>query len=408
MNGTSIYEERGVPTVINAVGTRTQVGGSRMAEPVREAMARASERFVYMTELQAHASRVIADATGAAAGLVTAGAAAGLTLGVAACIAGDDYDAMRRLPHGDDLAAEVVMPKAHRFKYDVAIRAAGARIVDVGIVSHHPVEGGVDVVEPWELEAAITERTAAVAYLARPYNRLSLDTVVDVAHDHDVPVVVDAAGELPPKANLRRFVERGADLVSYSGGKVIGGPQSTGILAGRRDLVRSAALQHLSDGYHEELWDPPSEFIDASALPGVPPNGIGRPIKVCKEEVVGLLCALERFVEDFDDEAYFSAIDRRVASVVDGLSDLPGVAVSVTNEDDPTAASRVHLRLDRDRAVLSAVGLLERLRREEPRIWLGENRTHLGEVYVDVRCLTDDELEHLVDRVRHHLTGEAG
>lgn len=239
----TIYEELGARRVINGVGTRTQVGGARPREGVAEAMQRAAESHVYVPELQAQASELIAEATGADAGFVTAGSAAGLTLAAAACLAGDDYAKMARLPDTEGIPNEILIPKAHRFKYDVGFRASGAELVDIGHVSHHPIEGGTDRVEPWEIESTIDEHTVGIAYVQRPHNVLDLETVTEIASDHDVPVIVDAASELPPKENLERFHDAGADLVVFSGGKGIRGPQSTGIVSGREDLVRSIALQ---------------------------------------------------------------------------------------------------------------------------------------------------------------------
>lgn len=288
----TIYDELGIARVINAAGTKTRIGGSRIRPEAMAAMSRASEAFVRISDLQARASELIRDVTGAEAGYVTSGAAAGICLGTAACLAGHDLDAMNRLPETMDVADEVVMPRTHRTAYDHAIRAAGATIVDVGTNDHHLGTGSKNV-ELWEIKEAIGEETAAVAYMEKAYTQPDLADVVAVAHEHNVPVLVDAAAELPPAANLETFVEAGADLVVFSGGKAIRGPQSTGILAGRSDLISSAALQHLDMHIAEELWEPPEELIDRDRFDGVPRQGIGRPLKVGKEELVGLVRALE-------------------------------------------------------------------------------------------------------------------
>ena len=248
-----------------------------------------------MAELQAAASVVIARHTGAEAGLVTSGAAAGLTLGTAACLAGLDAARMDRLPETGDLPNEVVMCRTHRTGYDHAIRAAGALIREVGF-NDRATGAGVRDVEAWELEAAITPRTAAIAYMAAPGSRPPLAEVAALAHRHRLPVLVDAAAQLPPPENLRRFVAEGADLVAFSGGKAIRGPQGTGILCGRRDLIGSAALQQLDLDVRPETWRPPEGLLPRSPLGGIPHHGIGRGCKVSKEEIVGLLVALERFV----------------------------------------------------------------------------------------------------------------
>src|SRR5919112_1249090 len=225
-----VYDELGLRTVINASGTLTRLGGSRMSPEVLAAMADAAASFVPIDALQARAGEVIADITGAEAGYVVSGAAAGLSLGVAACVAGMDVAAMDRLPDTSGLKDEVVVQRGHRNAYDHAIRAVGVRMVEVGYLGY-PGAGGS---HPWQIAAAITERTAAVAcpILDTP-GTVPLPVVCQIAQERGVPVIVDAAAELPPRANLRRFLAEGADLVVFSGGKAIGGPQASGILAGR-------------------------------------------------------------------------------------------------------------------------------------------------------------------------------
>jgi L-seryl-tRNA(Ser) seleniumtransferase len=167
----SIYDELDVPPVVNAAGTKTRIGGSRIRAEAVEAMSDAAEQFVRISDLQARASDLVAEATGAEAGYVTSGAAAGLELAAAACIAGEDPAAMARLPDTTELADAVVMPRTHRTGYDHAVRAAGATIVDVGTNDRHLGTGSTDV-EPWELAAAIDEETAAVAVVQKEYGTL--------------------------------------------------------------------------------------------------------------------------------------------------------------------------------------------------------------------------------------------
>lgn len=395
----TIYEELGARRVINGVGTRTQVSGARMRDGVAEAMERASEAHVYITDLQAQASERIAEATGAEAGFVTSGAAAGMLLSAAACIAGDDYATMARLPDTSGIPSNILIPKAHRLKYDIGLRASGATLVDVGFVSHHPVDGGVDKVEPWEIASAIDEDTVAVAYTERPHNVLDLEMVTNVAHDHDVPVIVDAASEVPPQANLGWFVDQGADLVAFSGGKGIRGPQPTGFVAGRADLIRSVALQQLPDGYNADIWDPPASLIDRGTLPsGTPATGLGRPLKVGPEELVGLLAALEGFLDE-DHEAVLTEWHERAEKIADGLSNCPQLDVRLSSgRDKASGVSKVIARV-RSEASLVTVELIRQLRQEDPRVWIGERRAHLEEFTVAPQELTDDEATYLVNRI---------
>jgi len=240
----SVYSDLGVKTVINAKGPATRLSGGIMRPEVSAAMAEASQSCVDIAELQAAASSVISDLTGAEAGYVASGASACLLIGAAATMTGLDPGKMARLPDSTGMKNECVMVRSQRNFYDHAIRAAGMRIIEVGLPDRYSGAGVRDA-EGWEIDDAITERTAAVFYVADPQARPRLSEVVAVAHARGVPVIVDAAAQLPPQDNLKRFIAEGADLVAFSGGKAIGGPQASGILAGKRDLVMSAALQHL-------------------------------------------------------------------------------------------------------------------------------------------------------------------
>ncbi|HET7093842.1 MAG TPA: hypothetical protein VFI22_10200, partial [Thermomicrobiales bacterium] len=211
----SVYEQLGLRPVINASGTLTRLGGSRMAPETLAAMAEAAAAFVPIDELQERAGDVIAEITGAESGYVVAGAAAGLSLATAACVAGMDVAAMDRLPDTTGLKNEVVVQRGHRNAYDHAIRAAGIRFVEAGYLGY-PGAGGT---QPWQIADAITERTAAVACpIIDTPGTVPLPVVCAIAHANGVPVIVDAAAELPPRANLRRFIAEGADLVVFSGG----------------------------------------------------------------------------------------------------------------------------------------------------------------------------------------------
>ncbi|HSB80447.1 MAG TPA: DegT/DnrJ/EryC1/StrS family aminotransferase [Candidatus Methylomirabilis sp.] len=219
----NIYERLGVRTRVNAAGTLTRLGGSLMPPEVLEAMAEAAQSSVDIAELQARASAVIAECTGAEAGLVTSGAAAALTLGTAACLTGLNVARMEQLPDTEGMPNEVLMCRSHRTTYDHAIRAAGARIREVGF-NDRIAGAGVRGVEPWEMAAAITPQTVAIAYTASGSNDPPLREVAAVGREHGLPVIVDAAAQLPPSANLRRFIAEGATLVAFSGGKAIRGP----------------------------------------------------------------------------------------------------------------------------------------------------------------------------------------
>jgi len=391
----AVYEELGVPTVINAASTKTRVGGSRIRPEALAAMREAAGAFVRISDLQARASELIAEATGAEAGYVASGAAACMTLSAAACIAGDDFDRMARLPHLED-GTEIVMPRTHRTAYDQALRAGGARIVDVGN-NDEQLGTGSNAVEPWELRAAIGEDTAAVACVQKEYTKPPLEDVVAVAHDEGVPVIVDAAAELPPVANLTRFVDAGADIVVFSGGKAIRGPQTTGILAADREYVRSAALQHLDTHVAERVWDPPRELVDPGRFEGVPRQGIGRGLKVGKEELVGLLRALELFVEE-DHDARRREWRATAERMAERLGTVPGLRTAV-RDDGLMVAPDVRVDLDPERAGLDVETLVDRLRAGNPRVFVGCDVLDESAFTMNPLCLTDAEADYAVDRV---------
>ncbi|MGX9963291.1 aminotransferase class V-fold PLP-dependent enzyme [Roseomonas sp. F4] len=288
----------GIAPIINAAGTVTRFSGGILAPEVAAAMAEASAACFDMLELQEAACWEIAEATGAEGGIVTGGASAALLLGAAACLAGLDPTAMNALPAAGP-KRDFVMARGQRNMYDRALEVAGGRIVEVGIPDRFSGAGVRDA-SAAELAAAIGPGTAAVFWVAQSWSEPPLAEVVRVAHAAGVPVLVDAAAQLPPLAHLRGFVEAGADLVAFSGGKAIGGPQASGILAGRRDLVASALLQMLDLDVPEGQFRLPAAFAGNQALPFLPRHGIGRSCKAGKEEIVGLLVALRRFRAEGD------------------------------------------------------------------------------------------------------------
>ncbi|HET9322231.1 MAG TPA: aminotransferase class V-fold PLP-dependent enzyme, partial [Bryobacteraceae bacterium] len=311
-----VYEQLGVRPLINGRSFSTKAGGCALPKEVLDAMREAGECCVRMDELQSAASEVIARATGAEAGIVTSGAAAALTLGTAACLARLDVIRMNRLPDTTGMPDEFIVHRAHRNDYDHAVRAAGAKFVDVGFGYY---------TFAYEVESVINARTAGLYYQAGVNQGvIPLDEFATLAHRHSLPVLVDAAAEMPPGSNLKSLIAAGADLVAFSGGKHIQGPQSTGILCGRRDLILSAALQHQDMDVFPETW-PLRSLIENGTVAGPPHHGIGRGFKVGKEEIVGLMTALEIYqTRDFAAERARWTAD--MECVAAGVRDLPGVS----------------------------------------------------------------------------------
>jgi D-glucosaminate-6-phosphate ammonia-lyase len=392
-----IYAELGLRTVINASGTLTRLGGSRMAPEVLAAMTEAAASFVPIDALQARAGEIIAEITGAESGYVVTGAAAGLSLGVAACVAGFDVAAMDRLPDTTGLRNEVVVQRGHRNAYDHAIRAVGVRMVEVGYLGY-PGAGGT---YPWQIAEAINERTAAVAcpILDTP-GTVPLREVCAIAHERGVPVIVDAAAELPPRSNLRRFIEEGADLVVFSGGKAIGGPQASGILAGRADLIASVALQHQDMDVRDATWSRRG-LLTEGVLRGVPHQGFGRSMKVGREEIVGLLVALQRFVAGSDEED-LERMQRLLDPIEAALADVPGITVSRhVPRHKPVVSLRV--TIDAEDAAVQAYGVVNRLLDGDPSIAIDQSYAEFGQLAVIPQGVTPEEAERVAVRLRQEL-----
>ncbi len=362
--------------MINANSWVTRLGGSEMPEEALQAMAHAAHSFIDLDELNQRAGDIIAGYTGAEAGLVTAGASAGMLLQAAAVMAGSDHDRIKQLPDTTGMKNEIVIHRAQRVGEDRNYLTTGARFIEIGN------SGGT---EDWELEGAIGDNTAAVAYIFGPplTDALPLERVVEIAHARGVPVIVDAAAMLPPQINLTRFVDAGADMVTFSGGKGVRGPQSTGILCGRADLIEAARLNGSPNQY-----------------------GIGRAAKVCKEEIVGLVAALELFVRS-DYEEIQAEWREMCWRIVNSVSDIPGLSASV-QDADPFAleAARTTPRAQiflADSHAKSEPQVIGELRSGSPPIWVPSAGPHGGIAVIPVNLKPGDD-EIIASRLRTVLT----
>jgi L-seryl-tRNA(Ser) seleniumtransferase len=387
----SIYKKLGVEPIINATGNVTRLGGSRLRAVALEAYALASQQSVSLEHLQAAASQQIANLTGAEAGLITSGAAAGLTLGSAAILTGLDSGRMEKLPDTRDMPAEIIVAREHRSGYDHAVRASGAQLVEVGF-QEQVAGAGVRRAEAWEYEAAIGDQTAGILYVEQATAHPPLADIVAVAQSHNLPLLVDAAGELPPRENLRRLATCGADLVVFSGGKAIGGPQPTGILAGRRDLIAAAALQMLDMDDHPQTWDPPVEFIDPEAVTGMPRHGIGRSMKVSKEAICALLAALDEFVST--DPAEQLARWRDWLEQIDNSLVRSAANCQLVESPDGQQPPRLEIHVNQD-----AFELCRALRAGPPPIYVGHGRLDEGILVINPVALTEEEVPLLGGRL---------
>ena len=361
-----VYERLGVQPVINARGMNTMASGSLMPKPVLDAMAEAASAFVDMEELNRKAGEHIAQLIGVEAAHVTSGSAGGLLLSAAAVIAGEDPDAIVQLPDTTGLRDGIVIEKCRRIRYDQALRTAGARLIEVG---------DDDGCTPEQMEAGIDGQTAAIMYIVSPYlgvNGVTVEQAIEIAHRHGLPCIVDGASTLPPVNHLTRWTSLGADLVIYSGGKGIRGPQGSGLLLGRKDLIRAVAAN------------------------GAPNGAIGRPAKVSKEDIIGLVTALELFLEeDWTIEWNKHVEDAR--EIVGALDGLEGVSAIVDEDSSVWTTPTILVSVDEKKTGLTPETLMDRLRTGEPPIL---TRVFQNMLLVDPHNLRGDEASIVARRLR--------
>ena len=363
----TIYNDLGLRPIINANATLTKLGGSIMLPEVMEAMAEASRSWVDVFELQRRVGERLAELTHNEAAYVSSGAAAGLAVATAACVAGTDPAAMAQLPNCDGLKNEIIVHRTQRNAYDHAVRQVGVKLVEIGM----PLG-----TQRWELEHAITEQTAAIFWFQGAMTGngdLPLETVIEIGNAHGVPVIVDGAAQLPPVENLWRYTQMGAALAVFSGGKDLRGPQSSGLVLGRKDL------------------------IEACRFNGSPNHGLGRPMKVGKEEMVGLLKAVELYLQ-VDHEARRSQDEEVVMGWNSALNKIDGVRAerSFPNEaGQPLPRSLV--TFDAAKLGLTRDEIMARLLNEEPRVSVAA----AGEegVYLNPMTLADREDEIVLERL---------
>ncbi len=327
-----IYARLGLRTFINAAGTYTALTASLLPEEVRSAMDAASRQYVALAELHAAAGGRIAELVGAEAALVTSGAAAALTQATAACVCGSDQDAIRQVPDTTGLKSQVVIQRSHRFGYDHAIRNVGIELVEVETRA--------------ELEDAVNDDTAMLFYLNAATNQgqISREEFAEVGQATGIPTLIDAAADVPPADNLRAFTRMGFSLVAFSGGKGLRGPQCSGLLLGRRDLIDAAYLNGSPHG-----------------------NSIARIAKVGKEEIVGLMRAVELYVEK-DHDAEWADWEARVQTIVDAVAGIPSVEAEQFVPELANVVPHAGITWDPERIPMMRSDVAQALRDGEPRI----------------------------------------
>jgi L-seryl-tRNA(Ser) seleniumtransferase len=374
-NAMSVYDELGVKRVINAWGTMTSLGGSLMLPEVVEAMDEAATAFVDMDELQRQAGKIIAQKTGAEAAYVTSGAAAALVLAVAACMTGKDPEKMAQIPYMGNFKNEVVLSLVQDTPFSRNLAIPCAKLVKVG------TEDGYT---PSDVERAITENTVAIGFVfftsKQGCDMEALKEVVKIGKKHNVPVIVDAAAEVPPISNLHDIVTTGADLVTFSGGKDIRGPNDSGFIMGRADL------------------------IEAVAAHGSPHNYMGRPMKVSKEQIVGLVVALQHYTPEAV-KARQRKWEKTAQYFVKELSSENVKAETVVpdpakHEYSAQGWPQARLTLDETKLGITAAEMNNKLKNGNPPIYASQSG---NQVTLNPQCLQDGEEKIIVKRIREIL-----
>jgi D-glucosaminate-6-phosphate ammonia-lyase len=372
--GRDYFKELNVRPFINGAGTFTVLTASLMWPEVVEALNYASKTFVPLNDLQEAVGKRVAELIGCEAAMITSGAAAALTVGTAACVAGKNPDWIKRIPDlaGTGMKSEVIVQKSHRYGYDHAVRNCGVKMVEVETAD--------------ELEKAVNEKTAMMLFFndADPRGKIKIEEFVALGKKHNIPTFNDAAADVPPTQNLSKYTKIGFDLVTFSGGKGLRGPQSAGLLLGRKDLIEAARLN----------CSPNSDSI-------------GRGMKVNKEEMVGMMVAVEMYLKR-DAEAEWKEWERRAKLIGDGVAKVPSVKAEI--HVPPIANHVPTLRLTWEKAALplTADDVRKRLREGKPSIEIAPNaspaKAEKQEIGIGVWQMQPGEAEIVARRLREVFT----
>jgi len=331
--GEDYYDKLGVTKIINAAGTYTALTASTMPPSVLAAVARAAEHPVRLADLQRASGEYLAKKLKCEAALVSAGAASALTLGTAACVMVANKCGIRDIPNEvAHMKNEVVVQKGHRYGYDQALLCCGVRMVEVETMAQY--------------EAAFNERTIMAHFFnAAEKGEIGREDWIRVAHAHGVPCFNDAAADVPPISNLWAYTQMGFDLVTFSGGKGIRGPQNAGLLLGRKDLIEAAEKSNN------------------------PHDGVGRGMKVAKEQIVGMVAAVDWFLSQ-TDEGMDKEFRRRATRISDHLKDLPSLTSEISVPPVANHIPHLSIRYSQDRIKIKPREVMMELRRGTPSIEL--------------------------------------
>ncbi len=356
--------ELGVRPILNASGTYTKLTGSLMPPEVTEAWRQAAQHFFRLDEFHDAVGERIASLVGAQAAMVSAGAASALTLGTAACMTGDCEERIQRLPETSGMPNQVIIQKSHRFNYDHAVRNCGIRFVEVDT--------------PEQLKAAVNPRSVMMLFFnaADPPGQILAADFVRLGRENGLPTFIDCAGDVPPVENLSRFLKLGFDLVTFSGGKSIRGPQSTGLLLGRKDLIEAARLNTIPNS-----------------------DSIGRGMKVNQEEMLALLVALELYLER-DHEKDWQLWEEGIQFIAEKLEAISGVETETYVPEIANHTPHLRIRWDQEQIRIGPQEAITELREGEPSIEVVPEKEDLE---VTVWMLQEDEVQLVADRIAEML-----
>jgi len=331
-----VYAQLGIRPIINFNGTQTVLGASKTWEDLHAAMAEAARDYVFLAELQEKVGERLARLTGCESAMVTTGAAGAICLGTCACLTGGDNAKVRRIPDLTGMKSEVVSLKVHRNGYDHAVRSTGAKMIEVQTLD--------------QLRKACGPQTAMMYYLGGTSHDyatelpIPIEECLAVTKRAGIPMLVDAANMLPPWSNIPKLAALGVELIAISGGKHMRGPQCSGILAGRKDLIHAASLNSSPNS-----------------------DSLGRPMKVGREEIVGCWLACEKYAKlDFD--ALDRECARQAAYLMDQFHKIPGLRAEKAPFDRTRHVHRVNVTWDEKKLGLTAAQVIQELRDGEPRI----------------------------------------
>ncbi len=350
-----IYKELGAKPIINAIGSVTLLGGSTPAPEVKDAMAQANA-YIPLIELEEKAGQMIAGMVDVPAAYITSGAGSALTLATAAIMAGDDDDKIQQLPDTTGMKNEILIQRRQRYWYDRCLELAGARLVEFGSDGKTTRE---------DLEGAIGSNTAAVHYYAVEQlidpEALPLEDTIEIAHARDVPVTVDAAGQIYPLENFGKYARMGADFQCIAA-KYLGASQSTGLALGTEDMIRRMSYQSFV-GYESRRI-----------------RGIGRPQKIDRQEMVGVVAAVRRWFT-MNHEERLATVEQQCQNVLAPLNGIPGLNARMLDNIMGHQPFGVRIDVDPDEAGMTTQDIVDKLKAGDPPIW---TRVREGEDFIVV------------------------